>query len=143
MDEIEKKTYEITDELLEELREQFKLWATFLNTGIGLLSFTFAIACLGTKTPWLNALLSMIVIMLIRVQGTHYFPQKIRELRKAAKVDNKAKILYKGLESEFLNTKVLLTKYPIFLIGYIFLCFVIFSPLLIKAIPSLALYVGS
>lgn len=142
MEELEKTKYEVSDELLNELRDQFKLWATFLNTGVGLLSFTLAIACLGTKMPWFNALLSMIVVMLIRVQGTHYFPQKVRELRKAAKTDNKAKILYKGLESEFLNTRTLFMKYPIFLIGYLFLCFVIFSPLLVKAVPFLALYVG-
>lgn len=142
MEEIESHTYEISNKLLEDLREQFKLWAIFLNTGIGLLSFTLAIACLGTNAPWFNASLSMAVVVLVRVQGIHYFPKKISELRKAAKTDKKAKVLYKGLESEFLNIKFLLTKCPIFLIGYVFLCFVIFSPLLIKIIPSLVLYVG-
>ena len=134
--------YTITDEFLDEIREQFKLWATFLNTGIGLLSFTLAIACLGTNIPWVNALLSMLIIVCIRVQGKHYFPSKVKDLRKRAKEDEKAKVLLKGLESEFLSFKTLITGYPIFLIGFLFLFLVIFSPFLVNIIPTLGGYFG-
>lgn len=137
------EVYIITDELLDEIRDQFKLWATFLNTGVGLMSFTLAIACLGTNTPWINALLSMLIIILIRVQGKHYFPSKVEDLRRRAKEDNKAKVLLKGLESEFLSFKTLVTGYPIFLIGFIFLSLVMISPLLVEAIPALGDYLGS
>ncbi len=134
--------YVISDELLAEIQEQFKLWATFLNTGIGLLSFTLAVASLGTNVPWFNAFLSMIVILIIRKQGAHYFPAKVRELRKLAKTDEKAKVLLKGLESEYLSFKTLLLGYPVLLIGLIFLLLVIMSPAITKHLPSLGGYFG-
>ncbi|WP_315982998.1 hypothetical protein [Aliamphritea spongicola] len=88
--------YIITDELLEEIREQFKLWATFLNTGVGLLSFTLAIACLGTGSPGINASISMLVIVLVRSQGKSYFPSKVQDLRQRAKEDKKQRSYLKG-----------------------------------------------
>ncbi|MDP5208858.1 hypothetical protein [Microbulbifer sp. 2205BS26-8] len=134
--------YTITNEFLDEVREQFKLWATFLNTGVGLLSFTLAIACLGTNIPWVNALLSMLIIICFRVQGKHYFPSKVKYLRQRAKEDERAKILLKGLESEFLGFRTLIIGYPIFFIGFFFLFLVIFSPLLVNIIPALGRYFG-
>lgn len=135
--------YTITDEFLEDIRDQFKVWASFLNTGIGLLSFTLAIASLGTNIPWVNATLSLIVIVCIRQQGKHYFPVKVKELRERAKNDAKAKVLLKGLESEFLSFKTLIMGYPIFIVGFVFLTLVALSPLIISLVPSLAFYFGA
>ncbi len=137
------ENYTITNDFLEEIRNQFKVWASFLNTGIGLLSFTLAIASLGTNIPWVNATLSVIVVVFIRQQGKHYFPEKVKELRERAKTDAKAKVLLKGLESEFLNFKTLVMGYPIFLVGFVSLMLVALSPLIIKLIPSLAFYFGA
>lgn len=135
--------YIITDEFLSEIREQFKLWAHFLNTSIGLMSFTLAIACLGTNVPWFNALLSMLIIICIRIQGTSYFPSKVKSLRQRAKEDEKAKVLLKGLESEFLSNKAMITTCPIFLIGFVFLSLVMFSPIFVSIIPALEYYFGT
>ncbi|WP_157281882.1 hypothetical protein [Pelomonas sp. Root1237] len=132
----------ITDEYLTELRERFEKWADFLNMGFGLVAFTFALACLGTKTPVVNAWFSIAVLSFVRYKGSHLFPAEILRLRKLAKVDEKARVLLKGLESEFLSVKTAVTTYPIFLIGYVLLGAIAFSPVLSKVIPGLGTYVG-
>ena len=143
MEQNENIEYVISDELIAELREQFRVWAAFLNSGIGLMSFTLAIASLGTATPWFNALLSMILVLMIRVMGRKFFPSKIDDLRKKAKNNDKARVLLNGLQSEFLSFKALLKGYPVFLFGYLFLCFVIFSPFIGKYITVVKNYVGT
>lgn len=134
--------YQIDNGLVTEVREQFRLWALFLNNGIGLFSFTLGLASLGTDIPWLSALFSTVVIFLIRWQGKHYFPPKVKELREDAKKNDKAKILLKGLESEFLSFKTLFIEYPVFIFGLSFLLIILMSPLIVKAFPVLGGYFG-
>lgn len=136
-------TYTIDDVLLERIRSQFRLWAMFLNNGIGFVSFTLGLACLGTPTPWVNAGLSVVFVALIRQQGKHYFPQDIEELRNAAKENEKARILLRGLEGEFLSVKALVSQYPIFLLGFIFLMLIMFSPGIAKWSAFFSTYFGS
>ncbi|KGK41395.1 hypothetical protein LH51_15065 [Nitrincola sp. A-D6] len=132
----------INDEYINELREQFKKWADFLNMGFGLVSFTLALTCLGTKTPVLNAWFSLIVVAFIRYKGSHIFPSEIIRLRKAAKLDQNARIVLNGLSKEFLSVKAMILGYPVFLIGYVLLCIIAVSPLLIPIMPALESYVG-
>lgn len=118
---------EITDEYLEKLRQQFSQWKTFLNMGTGFVSFTLALACLGTHTPALNATFSMAVVVCIRIYGAGLFPEEITRLRQQAKQDLKAKIVLNGILKEFMGVRSLVLGYSIFLMGYLLLAFIMVS----------------
>lgn len=133
----------INDEYIEELREQFCRWAAFLNMGFGLVSFTLALACLGTKTPAINAWLSLIVVGFIRYKGNNFFPEEILRLRKTAKTDLKSRVVLHGLSKEFLSIHAAVIQYPIFLLGYLLLAIIAISPVLTPIFPFLHTYVGS
>lgn len=133
----------VTDEYINELREQFKKWADFLNVGFGLVSFTLALACLGTKTPVLNAWFSLAVMAFIRHKGGHVFPSEILRLREAAKTDKSARIVLDGLQTEFMSMKAMIVDYPVFLLGYLLLAVIAGSPGLIPLFPFLKQYVGN
>lgn len=132
----------INDDYINELRGQFKKWADFLNMGFGFASFTLALTCLGTKTPVLNAWLSLVVLAFIRYKGSHIFPAEIIRLRKAAKLDQNARVVLNGLSKEFMSVKALILGYPIFLLGYVLLCIIAASPWLLPVLPILGTYVG-
>lgn len=133
---------ELTNEYIEQVSEQFKLWANFLNTGIGLLSFTLAIACMGTESPTINAVLSLIVIFFVRISGSQYFPHEIQQLRAKAKSDEKAKIILLGLEQKYFGFKTNFTMYPMFVFGLFFLIAVSMSTSIAKILPWWGTYVG-
>ncbi|KEA62313.1 hypothetical protein ADIMK_3541 [Marinobacterium lacunae] len=63
-------------------------------------------------------------------------------MRKAAKLDQNARIVLNGLSKEFLSVKAMILGYPVFLIGYVLLCIIAVSPLLIPVMPALGSYVG-
>ena len=131
----------LDDKYMTDLREQFKKWAVFLNSIFGIASFTFAIACLGTKTPWLNAWFSLIVVGFIYREKSHIFPKEILRLRMEAKNDEKARVILTGLTTEFLSLWVAITQYPVFLIGYGLLVLIALSPLIGFMSPTVNLIV--
>lgn len=133
----------VTDEYINELRDQFKKWADFLNMAFGFVSFSLALACLGTKTPVLNAWLSLAVVAFIRYKGSHIFPSEILRLRKAAKTDKTTRVVLDGLQQEFMSLKAMIVDYPLFLLGYILLAVIAGSPGLIPIFPLLQVYVGT
>lgn len=133
----------VNDEYIKEVREQFKKWSDFLNMGFGFISFSLALACLGTKTPALNACFSLLVVSFIRYKGSHIFPSEILRLRKLAKVDKSARIVLDGLQKEFMSLKSVIFNYPIFLLGYFILALIASSPILIPILPWLQIYVGT
>lgn len=133
----------VIDEYINEIREQFKKWADFLNMGFGLVSFTLALACLGTKTPVLNAWLSLAVVTFIRYKGSHIFPAEILRLRKAAKTEKSARIVLDGLQKEFMSMKAMIVDYPVFMLGYILLAVIAGSPGLTPLFPYLKVYIGT
>jgi hypothetical protein len=135
--------YSINDPLISELDEAFKAWAFFLNNAIGMFAFTLALACLGTKTPAINGLLACIIVGFVRYQGRHIFPKKIVELRAAAKSDPKAQILLVGLTQKYMSSKTALTDYTVFVIGFVLLLFVTFSPGIMYFYPSIRAYIGT
>ena len=56
------------------------------------MSFTLGLACLGTETPQVNALLSLVVIGFSMDMGRKtLFPQEIMALREEAKNDKEKK----------------------------------------------------
>ncbi|MCQ9052113.1 hypothetical protein [Vibrio diabolicus] len=128
---------ELTNEYIALVSEQFKLWANFLNTGIGLLSFTLAIACMGTSSPSVNGALSLLVIFFVRISGSQYFPHEIQQLKVKAKSDEKAKIILLGLE-HITN----FTMYPMFMFGLLFLIAVSLSTSIAEYFPWWETYVG-
>ena len=136
------KDQTIDDALLDDIKKQFESWSNFLNTDIGILSFTLAVACLGTDVPWFNAILSLFVVGWVRVKRDEYFPPQIKDLRKYAKNNKKAAILLKGLESEFFSLRALVVDYPIFWLGFLFLSSVAISPIIVGIMPFLGVYYG-
>ncbi|EHA1127555.1 hypothetical protein FG475_21110 [Vibrio navarrensis] len=133
---------ELTNEYIEQIDEQFKVWANFLNTGIGLLSFTLAIACMGTESPTINATLSLIVIFFVRINGSQYFPYEIQQLRAKAKSDEKAEIILRGLEQKYFGFKTNFTMYPMFIFGLLFLMAVSLSTSIAMIFPWWGGYIG-
>jgi len=132
----------LSDEYLENIERQFKGWAEFLNSIIGILAFTLALASLGTKLPWLSAVLSLVIVTVVRGRGSHFFPSEIDRLRKAAKTDPKADVILTGLTKRHQSSSVMILKYPIFLIGILFLMSVAASPVLVIAFPILGKFYG-
>lgn len=132
----------ITDEYLSKVEQQFAAWSEFLNSVVGLLAFTLALASLGTKFPAISGLLSFIVVVLVRGKGSHIFPPEIERLRIDAKHDPKAALVLEGLSRKHLRVTVMVLKYPLFVIGTVLLLTVVFSPFLVKAIPYLAVFYG-
>jgi hypothetical protein len=106
-------------------------------------AFTLALACLGTKTPAINAFLAFVVVCCVRNQGRHHFPQKIFDLSAAAKTDPKARVLLAGLSQEYMSNKTAITGYTIFVIGLLLLMFVMVSPLIMLMFPSIRAYIGT
>lgn len=132
----------LSDEYLEDIERQFKAWAEFLNSVIGILAFTLALASLGTKLSWLSASLSLVIVIFVRAGGSHIFPREIERLRKESKHDPKAEVLLTGLSQKHLRISVLMLKYPVFLIGTFLLLSVVFSPLLVAVFPRLSAFFG-
>jgi len=69
---------------LEKIDSQFEVWANFLNLGLGITSFTFALASLGTESPVFNSILSLVVVLILRIRGKEYFPTEYSRLRDLA-----------------------------------------------------------
>lgn len=133
----------LSDQYLEDIERQFKKWAEFLNSALGILAFTLALASLGTKMPWLSAVLCIVVVAFVRAEGGHILPSEIERIRKEARNDEKAKVLLAGLSKKHLGISVLILKYPVFVIGTLLLFSVAVSPLLVDFFPSLAAFYGT
>lgn len=111
---------EITQETIEEIETEYAKWAEFLNVGVGLLSFSLAISCLGTTRTDVTAFLSLLFMLLFMVYGQKHFPRKLRELRKASLVGIDELLLH-GIERKYFGRKSLFKHFPIFLAGWFFL----------------------
>lgn len=114
----------LTKKTLKEMETQFQEWEYFLNNIIGILAFSFAISCLGTHYPSLNAFISFIFLSTIYYFGRGKFSQLYKQLRDKKEKTTIEKIFYEGATRHFLGVKKLLLRYTVFLLGYIFLSFV-------------------
>jgi hypothetical protein len=111
------KMSQISSKTLAAIEEEFAKWAEFLNVGVGLLSFSLAISCLGTPKPYLSSFISLVFLFVFMKYSQKRFPSKILELRKAdlAGVDE---VAFLGIESKYFSFKSLITNCPVFLVGY-------------------------
>jgi hypothetical protein len=135
--------FEFSDEDKTEMDAQFSIWASFLNTAVGLLSFTLGIACLGTNSPSINAWLCLFVVILIRIDGARFIPSNIKVLRERAKTDPKTKIFVTGLEQHYLGWNAMFTKFSLFIFGFLFLMLIALSFPITMVFPLWAEYVGT
>ena len=131
------------DLLIEKVEQEFKLWEMFLNNGIGLLSFTLGLASLGTNIPWVSAALSLFIVILIRIQGSNYFPPEIKKLRALSKSNKQAEFYLNGFEKNFFSNYIFIQKYPVFLIGFLFLFFIAISPIYSGFSESVSIFFGN
>lgn len=97
---------------------------------------------MGTESPTINAVLSLIVIFFVRISGSQYFPHEIQQLRAKAKFDEKAKIILLGLEQKYFGFKTNFTMYPMFVFGLLFLIAVSLSTSIATILPWWGTYVG-
>ncbi|EGR0413316.1 hypothetical protein FG168_18560 [Vibrio cholerae] len=123
-------TYKIDSKYMRKVEEQFERWSNFLNSAIGVLSFTLGLASLGTPVPWINALFSLIIVIYVWKQGRYYFPKEIEKLREKAKGDEQAELVLNALISKHLNSKRVFKVYLIYWFGFIFLSMIAISPLI-------------
>ena len=110
----------ITPRTIEEIESEYAKWAEFTNVGVGLLSFSLGISCLGTPRPDITGFLSLLFIFLFMAYGQKHFPSKIRELRKAelAEIDQ---LTLAGIERKFFSVRSLPRFFPVFSAGWLFL----------------------
>jgi len=111
---------EITQETIEEIESEYAKWAEFLNVGVGLLSFSLGISCLGTPRPDVTGFLSLLFMLLFMVYGQKHFPLKLRELRKASLVGID-ELLLLGIERKYFGIRGVSKNFPVFLAGWLFL----------------------
>ncbi len=111
---------EITQETIEEIESEYAKWAEFLNVGVGLLSFSLGISCLGTPRPDVTGFLSLLFMLLFMVYGQKHFPRKLRELRKASLVGID-ELLLLGIEHKYFGIRGIFKNFPVFLAGWLFL----------------------
>ena len=95
----------------------------FLNTVMGLISFNFGLACLGTKHPSRYACISIIFIFLLECTfcKNNAFSQKIERIRKKENKTKKEEEFIKHMDKNAKNVKYWIKKLPVFLLGFIFL----------------------
>lgn len=111
----------ITDTTLAEIETEYAKWSEFLNIGVGLLSFSLGISCLGTPIPGISALLSLLFMLIFIAYGRKkHYPAKLRELRKATLVGIDEVALL-GIKRKYFGLSAIFRKFPVFLVGWFFL----------------------
>jgi hypothetical protein len=137
------------DKLINETDKQVEEWALFLNNVIGILAFTLGLASLGTSTASFNALISLAFLSLVWFQGKHKFSENIANLRKKLKESKEAdhsheklKVILSGFEKRYFGAKALLTQFPIYVFGMLFLIILISGKLFAPYSPLLSSYLG-
>lgn len=111
---------EITQATIDEIESEYAKWAEFLNVGVGLLSFSLGISCLGTPRPDVTGFLSLIFMLLFMAYGKNHFPRKLRELRKASLVGID-ELLLLGIERKHFGIRGIFKHFAVFLAGWLFL----------------------
>ena len=97
---------------------------------------------MGTSSPSVNRVLSLLVIFFVRINGSQYLPHKTWQLRVKAKSDEKTKLILLGLEQKYFSFITNFTMYPMFMFGLLFLIAVSLSTSIAKYFPWWETYVG-
>jgi len=114
---------EITESTLKEIEAEYSKWGEYLNGGVGLLSFSFGLSCLGTPRPDITGFISLLFVLIFLIYGQKHFPQKLKELRKK-KLSGIDELTLLGFEKKYFGFTALFKNFPIYLIGWSFLGFV-------------------
>ncbi|WP_299599705.1 hypothetical protein [uncultured Microbulbifer sp.] len=107
----------IDEAVLADIDADFAKWAEFLNAGIGILSFSFALSCLGTDHPGITAFVSLIFLLMFSLYGNSRFPKKLRELRKA-KLPELDSLTLDGIENRYFGLRATFKRFYIYLFGW-------------------------
>lgn len=110
----------ITLKTIAEIESEYAKWAEFLNVGVGLLSFSLGISCIGTARPDITGFISLLFMFMFMAYGQKHFPRKIRELRKSDLVGIE-QLKLQGIERNYFGIRNVLRNFPIFLAGWLFL----------------------
>ncbi|MBB5356849.1 hypothetical protein HDE76_000031 [Rhodanobacter sp. ANJX3] len=98
---------------LQERQRSEQHWSDFLNATLGVLGFPLGLTCLTTKTPSINAALSVVFLLAIWFNNRRLMPKHFRE-------PSKSKHIWRTWRN---NSKFWLGTAPA-LLGYFYLCFV-------------------
>lgn len=110
----------IDDKVLSEIESDYLKWQEYLNIGFGIVGFSLAISCLGTKDPQFWAIVSLAFMVIFLIYGKKNFPERIKLLRKA-ELEGIEELKYLGLEKKYFGFKALVTKFPLYMIAAVFL----------------------
>ncbi|KGD64047.1 hypothetical protein Y5S_02587 [Alcanivorax nanhaiticus] len=117
----------------DEIRLEADKHSEFLNTALGLLTFTLALTCLSFDHPQRAAIICLGVVIPVYIQAWKHFPKSITALRELVKDtdDEHAKQLLRYLEGKYLGFRSMLTKNVLLWYGLIFYFLVLldFPPL--------------
>ena len=110
----------ITNKTINEIEFEFAKWSEFFNVGVGLLSFSLGISCLGTSRPDVTGFLSLLFVLVFMFYGQKHFPGKIRKLRKD-ELSELDQLTLLGIERKYFGLRSLIRNAPVFLAGWAFL----------------------
>ena len=112
-----KSEFRLTKVELERLNTEFQRWHFFLNNGVGLLAFSFALAVQGTVYRNFNAILALIVVFLVANYGRDLFPASFQNLRDKKLRTARENLLLAGIT----KTKLRLRDALVYWVGFLYL----------------------
>ncbi len=113
----------ITREDVRRIESEYAKWKEILNVGVGVLSFTLGIACLGTPCPGLWATVSLAFVLVLFLHFRRYFPKTIRHLRKQ-ELEAIDALTLQGIENKYFSGAALFAGFGGYWFGFLFLCLV-------------------
>ncbi len=91
------------NEFVAEMEEQFPIWFEKLNLVVGLGSLGFAFVAFKSEHSELVGWFLFVIMVGVILSIRHYFPKKLKLLRKKKEKTLLEKVVLKGVESEFLG----------------------------------------
>lgn len=113
------------------IERQVDRWVLQLNSVIGILCFNLALAAQGTPSPSLNAFLSLLFIALTQFSVYRFtFPSLLRASRALSKYADTpyGREVNRAVVAEWLGGRRFWCSLRIFLLGYLYLVFLIVLP---------------
>ncbi|MFC4258557.1 hypothetical protein ACFOZ5_05840 [Marinobacter lacisalsi] len=111
---------EINEDTLNKIEAEYSKWGEYLNGGLGLLSFSFGLSCLGTPRPDITGSISLVFIIIFSIYGKEHFPEKLKELRKK-ELSGVDELTLLRIEKRYFGISALFRNFPVYLIGWTFL----------------------
>lgn len=104
-----------------KIRGEVSQWQDFLNTFVGVISFSIAIAIAGLKAKFLWSCLSVVFLMCLVFPQMKKWPPTILALKKKKQRTDRETILYKGLMDEFFCFKAIVLNFSAYWFGVLML----------------------